>query len=156
MLTKVTMRRFASGTRRDMGTNTNRKDGLRFENELCEMLAEYGWWAHDMTQSAAGQPADVIAVRCDTAVLIDCKVCARDKFQLSRIEPNQETAMQLWYDRGNYWAYFAVKMNDHIYMVHNDEIRWLKSHKVTVVSEEYCKKHFKTFGQWIDYMEDKI
>ena len=98
-------RHSGNGIGKSMATNTNRKDGLRYETELCQKLAECGWWAHDLTQSAAGQPADILAVRCNTAVLIDCKVCSSDKFLLSRVEPNQVTAMGLWRDQGNGYCY---------------------------------------------------
>ena len=44
-------------------TNTNRKTGTSFERELCEELARYGFWAHNLAQNSAGQPFDVIAAR---------------------------------------------------------------------------------------------
>lgn len=140
-----------------MATNTNRKDGLRFETELCEKLARCGWWAHDMTQNAAGQPADVIAVRINHAVLIDCKVCSTDKFPLSRIEPNQELAMGIWLEKGNQHAYFAVKYpSGKVYMCHYDDIRWLKKQKVSSIPEAFAQKCFHDLNFWIDWMEDEI
>ena len=139
-----------------MGRNTNRKDGLRFETELCDRLAEAGWWAHDMTQNAAGQPADVIAVRVNTAVLIDCKVCTGDKFQMSRVEPNQESAMGVWQDWGNNFAYFALKYGENIYMMHYNDYMLLKRENVKAVPEVYAKAAFRTFDRWLDWMEDQI
>ena len=139
-----------------MARNTNRKDGLRFEGELCEKLAGYGWWAHDMTQNASGQPADVIAVRINTAVLIDCKVCSSDKFQMSRVEPNQESAMAFWQERGNEHAYFALKYEDRIYMMHYNDYVLLKRENVKAVPEMYAKAAFRTFDRWVDWMEDQI
>lgn len=59
---------------------TNKKLGNDFEKELCEMLSEWGYWCHNMAQNAAGQPADVIAVKGKTAYLIDCKVCSNNRF----------------------------------------------------------------------------
>ena len=53
---------------------SNRKTGTTFESELCEILSQNGFWAHNLAQNSAGQPADVIAVRNKTAYLIDCKV----------------------------------------------------------------------------------
>lgn len=73
----------------------NKTLGNHFEGELCELLAENGFWAHNLAQNQAGQPADVIAVKNDVAILIDCKVCSNDRFSLSRIEDNQEMAMTL-------------------------------------------------------------
>ena len=70
----------------------NKTMGNHFEEELCELLAEQGFWAHNLAQNQVGQPADVLAVRDNIAVLIDCKVCSNNRFPLSRIEPNQEAA----------------------------------------------------------------
>lgn len=139
-----------------MKKNTNRKDGLRFEAELCEMFAKNGWWAHDISQSAAGQPADVIAVRLNTAVLIDCKVCAGNKFKISRVEGNQDSAMTLWGERGNNYAYFALKMADStVYMMPYSEISFLRKEGVVLVPEAKIRK-FQTFDEWVYQMEDLI
>lgn len=54
----------------------NKIAGNRFEAELCGILAEHGFWAHNMAQNQAGQPADIIAVKDGWAVLIDCKLCS--------------------------------------------------------------------------------
>ena len=54
-------------------STVNRTVGNQFEEELCGLLAEHGWWAHNMAQNQTGQPADVIAVKNNIAVLIDCK-----------------------------------------------------------------------------------
>lgn len=96
---------------------TNKKTGNDFETEFCEILADNGFWAHNMTQNQAGQPADVIAVRNRAAYLIDCKVCSSTKgFALTRIEDNQELAMRLWEEKGNGTGWFAILMNDKIYI----------------------------------------
>ena len=133
----------------------NRTLGVRFETELCELLAQHGWWAHDMAQNQTGQPADVIAVKNDTAVLIDCKVCSDNRFPLSRIECNQEGAMTLWEIRGNTECYFAMKLSDGaIYMVHFDELceRHLYS-QGTITRADFEK--YRTLEQWIKEMEGK-
>ena len=97
----------------------NRINGIRFEQELCEILAKNGFWAHNMAQREEGQPADIIAVKNNVAVLIDCKVCENDKFSLERIEPNQESAMTLWKNCGNLFYGFAVKLsNGDIHMLY--------------------------------------
>ena len=88
---------------------SNRSTGTRFETELCEILFRHEFWAHNLAQNKSGQPADVIAVRKDKPYLIDCKVCEHDKFPLSRIESNQELAMNLWESVGNTECYFALK-----------------------------------------------
>lgn len=90
---------------------SNKKIGNHFESELCEILSMYGFWAHQLSQNAAGQPADVLAVRNGQAYLIDCKVCSTDKgFALNRMEENQDLAMNLWHECGNGQGWFAVKL----------------------------------------------
>ena len=74
----------------------NKKTGSRFEYEVADRLREMGWWVHLLTQNSAGQPADLIAVQNNRAVLIDCKVCQNNRFRLDRIEPNQESAFKAW------------------------------------------------------------
>ena len=96
---------------------SNKTIGNGFEQELCELLSEYGLWAHCMTQNKAGQPADIIAVRNGDAYLIDAKVCSNDEFPFKRIEENQTLAMDLWRELGNGEGWFALKLNKNIYMI---------------------------------------
>lgn len=91
---------------------SNRKTGTTFESELCEILSQNGFWAHNLAQNSAGQPADVIAVRNKTAYLIDCKVCSRNKYSLSRMEDNQHFSMEFWRMCGNDEGWFALKLKD--------------------------------------------
>ena len=99
-------------------TNTNRKTGTSFERELCEELARYGFWAHNLAQNSAGQPFDVIAARDGKVYPIDAKVCEKDVFRLVRIEDNQFSAMTLWKDTGNGDGWFALKLScGKVYMI---------------------------------------
>ena len=133
-------------------STVNRTIGGRFEEELCGLLAEHGWWAHNMAQNQVGQPADVIAVKNNIAVLIDCKVCANDRFALSRIECNQEGAMTLWEARGNAYCYFAMKLTDGtIYMVHFDDLNLLDSFGTKTISDF---SRYETLEEWVKTMED--
>ena len=103
---------------------TNKKLGNNFESVLCEILSNHGFWAHNMAQNQAGQPADVIAVRGGKASLIDCKVCSNDRFVLPRMEDNQDLSMELWSDCGNGHGWFAMLLSDEeIYMVDHLIIR---------------------------------
>lgn len=95
----------------------NKKLGSSFETELCEFLSEYGFWVHLLNANKAGQPADIIAVRNKISHLIDAKVCSDNKFILSRIEENQDLAMDLWRDCGNGIGWFALKTDSGIYMI---------------------------------------
>lgn len=97
---------------------TNKKLGNDFEQELCEKLSKYEFWTHNMAMNKAGQPADIIAVRNGHAYLIDAKVCSSRGFALSRVEENQELAMDLWRESGNGEGWFAIKVpTGDIYMI---------------------------------------
>ena len=95
----------------------NRKIGNSFETELCELLSSYGFWSHCMRQDNSGQPADIIAVRNKVAYLIDAKVCTHNTFPFSRVEENQDLAMELWQECGNGLGWFALKTDGGIYML---------------------------------------
>lgn len=135
-------------------STVNRTVGNQFEEELCGMLAEHGWWAHNMAQNQTGQPADVIAVKNNIAVLIDCKDCENNRFPLSRIECNQEGAMTLWEARGNAYCAFAMRLNDgDIFMVDFDELSMLELHGVKSLSEKEIR-NYPSLEQWLFLMEE--
>ena len=100
-----------------MPTNTNKKDGNRFETDLCKTLFDHGFWAHNMAQNKDGQPADIIAAKHGNPFLIDCKVCSGRGFNINRIEENQELSMKLWSECGNGSGWFAIRIEGEIYMV---------------------------------------
>ena len=127
----------------------NKKMGNRFEAELCELLAAEGFWAHNMAQNAAGQPADVIAVKNTEAYLIDCKVCSQGKFPFSRIEDNQETAMELWKDCGNGNGWFALKFDDDIYMVDMGSMRNARNHRSVLTQRDAAEMYGFTLEEWL-------
>lgn len=109
---------------------SNRQDGNQFETEFCEMLFKRGFWVHNLAQNKSGQPADVIAVKNGNAFLIDCKVCAKDTFTVTRVEPNQASAMELWNMCCNGIGWFAIKIRNEVYMMDYDLIR--ESHGSTL------------------------
>ena len=118
---------------KNMPTNRNKEIGNSFEEELCEILAKHGFWAHNMASKQAGQPADVIACRNKQGYLIDCKVCSTSAgFSLDRIEYNQDLAMTLWHDTGNGEGWFAFKISERdIYMLPHSTVTayvYLKSY----------------------------
>lgn len=97
---------------------SNRAVGNAFEQELCDLLFENGFWSHNLKQDNSGQPADVIAARNGKAHLIDCKDCSAKGFDLRRVEENQVTAMTLWKECGNGQGWFALKIpTGDIYML---------------------------------------
>ena len=124
---------------------TNKKLGNSFEQELCEKLAEYGFWVHCLTMNKAGQPADIIAVRNKQAHLIDAKVVSSRGFALSRVEENQDLAMDLWNSKGNGQGWFALKVNDEIYMIPHICIKALMATQSTISIAE-----IHTIGKSLD------
>lgn len=97
---------------------TNKKLGNDFEQTVCDLLAGHGFWCHLLNANKSGQPADIIAVKNKTAYLIDAKVCSSRGFALSRMEENQELAMELWKECGNGQGWFALKVpTGEIYMI---------------------------------------
>ena len=128
----------------------NKIAGNRFESELCQILAEHGWWAHNMSQGKAGQPADIIAVKNRVPVIIDCKLCQNDRFVLSRIEPNQENAMKLWQKKvGNNHCYFALKVSSgDIYMASNEMLKLFRMAGMGTLGIAEIRK-FPTLERWL-------
>lgn len=128
---------------------SNKKIGNNFENEFCKMLSENGFWVHNFAQNQAGQPADVIAVRDGGSYLIDCKVCITGRFQLNRIEENQQSAMQHWVDTGNEEAWFALKIENSIVMMRYSDLMLLKTVQSSLNKSEILK-HGVMFEKWVD------
>lgn len=129
----------------------NKTLGNNFEQELCEKLSEYGFWCHLLNMNKAGQPADIIAVKNKKAYLIDAKVCSSRGFALSRVEDNQELAMDLWKDRGNGQGWFALKLpTDEIYMIPHI---CMIAHKNIQSSLSFSEIHElgKPLGKWVTW-----
>lgn len=128
---------------------TNKKLGNTFETEFCEILGKHGYWVHNMTQNAAGQPADVIAVRDRIAFLIDCKVCSKNRFSLSRVEENQHFAMEFWAMCGNGEGWFALKVEDEIFMIPHYSIVEL-SYRQSSLNLTEIKEYGVKLERWLE------
>lgn len=138
-----------------MNSADNKSIGNHFEEVLCNLLSDHGFWAHNMAQKQTGQPADVIAAKNNIPVLIDCKVCSNDKFPLSRIEPNQEAAMTLWEMQGNNQCYFALRLsNGIIYMAGFNHLSILEMSGKTVLNKSEIEQ-YPTFKDWVEGEEWK-
>ena len=129
---------------------TNKKLGNTFEQELCEKLAEYGFWTHNLAMNKSGQPADIIAVKNKQAYLIDAKVVSSPRgFALSRVEENQDLAMDSWNERGNGQGWFAFKLpTNEIYMLPHFTIKAL----MVSQSKLSCAEIFqigKSLEKWV-------
>lgn len=131
-----------------MVTNRNKQVGNRFESKFCELMFDEGFWVHNMAMNQAGQPADVIAVKNNQAFLIDCKVCERNTFPLSRIEENQHLSMELWKESGNGEGWFALKVNDSIYMLPHYTLITLAKEK-SVLNIKDIVEYGTDFRKWV-------
>lgn len=131
---------------------SNKKLGNDFEAEFCEILSEHGYWCHNLAQNSAGQPADVIAAKDSVAYLIDCKVCSNDRFQFSRIEENQELAMEMWRECGNTCGIFAMKFSDGIYMVPMYSIVICRNNSSSMTLE-MVKQYGMSLEEWLELRE---
>ena len=116
----------------------NRSIGNQFETEMCEILGQHGFWAHNMQQNSSGQPADIIAIRGAYHVLIDCKHIAGDKgFPFSQIRDNQREAMKMFQRRTGQFGYFALKLPDNtIWLVTLDRMDILATRGKTRLTVE--------------------
>ena len=111
---------------------SNKSEGTRFEIQLAEALSRHGYWTHCLTANQHGQPADVIAVKDTKAYLIDCKDCKSGTFPLSRIEENQALAMTLWESKGNGQGWFAIRINDRVFMIPYQILRFFQTERRTL------------------------
>lgn len=102
----------------DLKSN-NKILGNNFEKELAEILSKKGYWVTLLTpkQHIGSQPADLIAVKDNRAILIDCKTCSKHLFPISRIEENQWNASKMYFKCGNTEYLIAIKYNEDIYMI---------------------------------------
>lgn len=132
----------------------NRKMGNSFEAEFCEILAAHGFWAHNMAQNSAGQPADVIAAKRDSSTLIDCKVCSNRGFVLSRIEDNQHLAMEMWEDRVGTCCWFALKLNDGaIFLFAHVALMNYAKHGAKQINEQFIRENGVPLDEWMKMFE---
>ena len=97
---------------------SNKSLGTAFEQEMCDLLASKGYWVHFIVPDARGaQPFDIIAVKQNNALAIDCKTCKAKSFHISRLEDNQIFAFERWIRCGNAVPLIMIKHDDKIYSV---------------------------------------
>ena len=127
----------------------NKKLGNDFEHELCEILADAGYWTHNFANRKNGQPADIIAVKNGGAYLIDAKVCSYEVFPFKRIEDNQQLAMDMWIECGNIEPYFALKARNEVYMVGYSTIKELMRKGKKQLNLEDMNKYGTRLATWL-------
>lgn len=117
----------------------NKKLGTAFEQELCDLLNQWGWWSHFMSPDNRGaQPFDVIAAKNGLAVAIDCKTCARKTFDYDRLEENQKLAFEKWLDCGNAEPMIAVKHKDMVYFLFYSKLKEMQKIKLVEREPNVC------------------
>ncbi len=127
----------------------NKKLGNDFEQELCEILADAGYWVHNFANRKNGQPADIIAVKNGKAYLIDAKVCMYEVFPFRRIEENQHLSMDLWLECGNNSPCFALKADNEVYMVSWPTIKRLRENGKKQLNIDDMKKYGLRLTVWL-------
>lgn len=102
-----------------MDLKSNKRIGNSFEKELAEILRKKGYWVTLLTpkKHIGSQPADLIAIKDNKPILIDCKTCKTHSFPLNRIELNQWNASKRFLKCGNTEYYIAIKCEEKIYMI---------------------------------------
>ena len=114
-----------------MSYHSNKKIGTAFEKEMCDILAQRGYWVHFMAPDNRGaQPFDIIAVKDGRALAIDCKTCVANSFNISRLEDNQVYAFEKWLACGNEMPMIAVKHKGRITMIAYADLKERKSIKL--------------------------
>jgi Holliday junction resolvase len=88
---------------------SNKSNGTAFEKEVANLLSAGGFWVHRLQDNRNGQPFDIMAVRDNVPVAIECKVCEKGVFDFSRIEENQIMAFEMFHKANNSYAFFAFK-----------------------------------------------
>ena len=126
----------------------NKQAGNEFEREFCEILAIDGFWSHFMGGNRNGQPADIIAVRNKKAYLIDAKDCKNDRFVLSRIEANQDTAMRYWELCGNNQGLFALNTSKGVYMLTYGMVQVLEMAGIKSLNIKSIELYSITYDDW--------
>ena len=104
----------------------NKKIGTAFERKLLDYISKTGAWVHFLTPDERGaQPFDIIAVRDNTAIAIECKTLttARRYFTIDRLEPNQIMAFEKWMSCGNASPLIAVEYGDDIIFIEYTELK---------------------------------
>ena len=129
---------------------SNKSSGTAFEREWAQMLADHGFWAHCLKDNANGQPFDVIAARNGTAYVFDCKECASGRFQLSRIEENQKTAMSLWSETGNTMGMFVLKFEELIILVPCRMMQILQKDGKSSINKVEAYRIGRTAAHWFE------
>lgn len=110
----------------------NKIVGNKKEEIVVKKLEELGYWAHIFAQKQNGQPFDIIACKNNKVIMGDVKSCLDGRFNFSRIEPNQYTAMELALMRGNNNVFFfLVDSENNIKVIKYQTIKEFNTKSIT-------------------------
>lgn len=128
---------------------SNKSLGNEFENWLCEYGHRLGFFAHKLTQSSSGQPADILFARNNIPLFVDAKNCEGVRFPFSRVEMNQRNAFKMLNRLGCPHTYFAFRFKvnddyDYRYLSFKEVCELEK--KMTGVSYNLCHSLEEMFG----------
>lgn len=118
----------------------NKQIGTKFEHEMCEYLKKEGWWVHFITPDARGaQPFDIIAVKDNLPMAIDCKTSTSHIFPFSRLEDNQIMAFEHWMRCGNTEPIIVVKYKESICLIQYSILKQYGKINLNKDKWGYCK-----------------
>lgn len=102
----------------------NKKLGNSFEKEFADILRKKGYWVTFLSpkQHIGSQPCDLIAIKNNKPILIDCKTCKTHLFPIARIEENQRQSFKRYTKCGNTKFILAIKYNNEIYEIDMKDI----------------------------------
>lgn len=102
----------------------NKRIGNDFEKEYAEILSQRGYWVTFLTpkRNIGSQPCDLIAIKDNKPILIDCKTCNTHLFPIKRIEENQRQAFKKYTKCGNTNFILAIKYNNIIHEINLKDI----------------------------------
>lgn len=122
---------------------SNKQIGNAVERIVEDDLASKDYWVHNLKQSQAGQPADMIAVSFFNIFLIDAKSCYGNRFPLRRIEYNQRKAMKKFISntmgKGLIAVYYAQK--ERLYYIPFDSMMKAEKDGLKSVTEEWLQEN---------------
>lgn len=105
------------------------KIGRDAEEYVANHLFINGWFVILIPKGISGQPFDLIALKDNKFIAGDVKhVMSGERFNFSRIEPNQHTAFSLMRDSGNteFGIFFKFKDDENVYFIYDKDIDWSK------------------------------
>ena len=108
-------------------TMNNKRIGMQFEQEMCRILSEKGYWVHFISPDNRGaQPFDLIFAKDGLAFAADCKTSKDMYIRWNRLEDNQILAFEKWMSCGNGDPFIFVKCNNSVFCITYTDLKFFK------------------------------